>query len=170
MVLKIFDKMPESRDRLSRQDSIIASYSQRRISGSGDRNNGRGNPIAFVLEDDNEEAARTPFRWRETTMAGNPGSVGAGAIGARTIRPQNLSPVVGSGRSRGRAFGTPRIRRIARLAGPENLSPVVGSGHGRGGGGPLPIWYPRRPLNDITAVVRVNCFTFLEIHCHSDLI
>ncbi|XP_057768864.1 protein POLYCHOME-like [Salvia miltiorrhiza] len=149
--------MPESRDRLSRQDSIIASYSRRRVSRAGDWNNGRGNPIAFVLEDDNEEGqnAGTPFRWRDTTMAGNPGSAGVaagGAFGTPRIRPRNLSPVVGSGRSRGGAFGTPRIRRIARLAGSENLSPVVGSG--RGGGGALPAWYPRRPLNDITAVVR----------------
>ncbi|KAH6772109.1 hypothetical protein C2S51_010513 [Perilla frutescens var. frutescens] len=155
--------MPESRDRLSREDSIIASYSQRRISRTGNRNIGSGISIPFVLEDDNEEgqaATRTPFRWRNTTMAGNPGSIG-GAVAAPRIRPftghGNLSPVVGSGRSRGAAFGTPRLRRIAPLMGPENLSPVVGSGRGGGrgrGGGVLPTWYPRRPLNDITAVVR----------------
>ncbi|KAH6833501.1 uv-b-insensitive 4 [Perilla frutescens var. hirtella] len=93
-------------------------------------------------------------------MAGNPGLIG-GAVATPRIRPLtghgNLSPVVGSGRSRGAAFGTPKLRRIAPLIGPENLSHVVGSGRGgvRGrGGGVLPTWYPRRPLNDITAVVR----------------
>ncbi|XP_041997507.1 protein POLYCHOME-like isoform X2 [Salvia splendens] len=130
--------MPESRNRLSTRDSIIASYSQRRVSRTGDRSS-----ISLVLEDDIEEGlnARTPFRWRDTTLVGNPGSTG-GPLGTPGIRPQ----------SRGGSFGTPKIR----LEGKENLSPVVGSGRGsRGtGGSPLPAWYPRRPLNDITAVVR----------------
>ena len=144
--------MAVSRDRLSREDSIIASYSQRRVS----RNIGRGNPIPFVLVDDSEEGvdSRTPFRWRDTTMAGNAGSL--------RFRPQNLSHLVGSGRSRVGGFGTPSVRRFGRLAGPENL----GSGRGRGLGGALPAWYPRRPLNDITAVVRVKCSILLEIYFH----
>ncbi|KAL1554612.1 uv-b-insensitive 4 [Salvia divinorum] len=145
--------MPLSRDRLSTQDSIIASYSQRRVSRTGDRSTS----ISFVLEDDNEEGqnARTPFRWRDTTLVGDSGSAGA-PLGTPGIRPQILSPLVGSGHSRGGSFGTPKIRRIARPEGQENLSPVVGSGHGRRGtgGSPLPAWYPRRPLNDIAAVVR----------------
>ncbi|XP_042002126.1 protein POLYCHOME-like [Salvia splendens] len=127
--------MPESRNRLSTEDSAIASYNQRRVSRTGDRSS-----ISFVLEDDNEEGlnARTPFQWRDTTLVGNPGSAG-GPLGTPGIRPQ----------SRGGSFGTPKIR----LEGKENLSPVVGSGRGTGGS-PLPAWYPRRPLNDITAVVR----------------
>lgn len=134
--------MPESRDRLSRQeDAIIASYSQRRITRTGDGNIGSGISIAFVQEDDSEEgqAARTPFRWRDTAMTGSPGSIGVAAGGA---------------------IGTPRIRQISPLAGPVNLSPAVGSGRGRGRGrgGVLPTWYPRRPLNDITAVVRVMLY------------
>ncbi|KAL1569350.1 uv-b-insensitive 4 [Salvia divinorum] len=149
--------MAVSRDRLSRQDTIVASYSQRRVSRIGDMNIGRENPIPFILVDDNEEGlnARTPFRWRDTTMAGNAGSVGVaagGASGAPRFRPQNLSHLAGSGRNRVGGFGTPRIRRVARLAGPENMSLAVGSGLGRGG--VLPAWYPRRPLNDITAVVK----------------
>ncbi|KAG6399514.1 hypothetical protein SASPL_140995 [Salvia splendens] len=117
--------MAVSRDRLSREDSIIASYSQRRVS----RNIGRGNPIPFVLVDDNEEGmnARTPFRWRDTTMAGNAGSP--------RFTPQNLSYLVGSGRSRVGGFGTTSIRRFGRLAGPENL------GSSRGRGGALPAWH-----------------------------
>lgn len=149
--------MPESRDRLSRQDNIIGSYSQRRISRAGASISGRGSSIAFVLEDDNEEeqASRTPFRWRDTTMAGEQGLI------TPRIRPaRNSSPVVGNGRSYGGASG-----RIAPLRGPENFSPVVGSGrghsHGGRGGGVLPTWYPRRPLNDITALERVIPF-FLE--------
>ncbi|KAL7097991.1 hypothetical protein ACP275_10G177500 [Erythranthe tilingii] len=39
------------------------------------------------------------------------------------------------------------------ITGQENLSPMVGSGRG-GGGSILPPWYPRKPLQDITAVVR----------------
>ncbi|KAH6762780.1 UV-B-insensitive 4-like protein [Perilla frutescens var. hirtella] len=155
--------MHESRDQLSRKDNIVASYSQRQISRSGNRNIGSGISIAFVLEDDNEErhvATITPFRWRDKTIAGNPGLIG-GVVATPRIRPltghSNLSPVVESGCSRGAAFGTPRLRHIAPLMGPENLSPVVGSGRGGGcghGGGVLPTWYPRRRLNDITAVVR----------------
>lgn len=136
--------MPEARDRSSRQDDFIAAYSQRRISRTGHRNIGRGSSITFVLEEDeNEEGqtSRTPFRWGDTAMVGTPGSTGVAARGA---------------------IGTPRIRRIAVITGPENLSPVVGSGRGRGS--TLPTWYPRRPLNDITAVVRViNVLIFWKL-------
>ncbi|KAI3446442.1 hypothetical protein Pfo_003107 [Paulownia fortunei] len=125
--------MPVARDRLSRQDDVIAAYSRRRISSNGDRNNGkRGSSIIFVLEDENEEgqAAGTPIRWRDAALVGIPGPVGVAAGGA---------------------LGTPRV---ASMIGRENLSPVVGSGRGLGRGSALPTWYPRRPLNDITAVVR----------------
>ncbi|KAG8367930.1 hypothetical protein BUALT_Bualt16G0123900 [Buddleja alternifolia] len=126
--------MPESRDRLSRQDDIVAAYSSRRISNAGNRNMERGSPVIFILQDENEDgqSVGTPFRWRGAAMAGTPGPMG-----------------VAAGRG---LFGTPRIGRIAPIIGRENLSPVVGSG--RGWRSPLPIWYPRRPLNDITSVVR----------------
>ncbi|KAL0337993.1 UNVERIFIED_CONTAM: protein POLYCHOME [Sesamum calycinum] len=130
--------MPEARDRLSRQDDIVAAYSRRRISSTGNRNTGRGSSIMFVLDDESEDGqvAGTPFRWRGAAMVGTPGPTG-----------------VTAGRG---AIGTPRTGRAARIIGRENLSPLVGSGRGRGSGrgSALPTWYPRRPLNEITAVVR----------------
>ncbi|KAK4414951.1 protein POLYCHOME [Sesamum alatum] len=65
--------------------------------------------------------------------------------------PGPMGVTVGRG-----AIGTPRTGRTARIIGRENLSPLVGSGRGRGSGrgSALPTWYPRRPLNEITAVVR----------------
>ncbi|KAL3637282.1 negative regulation of ubiquitin-protein transferase [Castilleja foliolosa] len=141
--------MPEARDRLSRQDDVLSTYSTRlRSFASGRGNVGRVNPVAFILEDDVDEgqAAGTPFRWRGTAMTVTPGPMG-----------------VASGRG---SFGTPRFGRVlnsgqsSTLAiGRENLSPSVGSarrrGNGRGRGSTvLPSWYPRKPLQDITAVVR----------------
>lgn len=90
----------------------------------------RGGSIPFILEDGYEEGQGiSPFRWRGTPMVGSPGSA------AR----------------RGGALGSPRIRRFSPIRGPENFSPVAGRL-----GSTLPTWYPRRPLNDITAVMRVN--------------
>ncbi|KAL8459860.1 hypothetical protein ACS0TY_030919 [Phlomoides rotata] len=91
---------------------------------------GRGGSIPFVL-DDGDEAGQgiTSFRWRDAPMVGSTGlAAGRGAL------------------------ESPRIRRFSPIIGPENLSPVAGRGRGRGS--PLPTWYPRRPLNDITAVMR----------------
>ncbi|CAA0812716.1 Protein POLYCHOME [Striga hermonthica] len=120
--------MPEARDRLSRR------YLSR-------GNAVRVNSIAFVLEDEGDErhAAGTPFRWRGTAMAGTPG--------------------VAFGRD---SVGNPRGGRVwylgrssARKTGLKNLSTSVGRGRGRAlGSTVLPHWYPRRPLRDITAVVR----------------
>ncbi|KAL3632437.1 negative regulation of ubiquitin-protein transferase [Castilleja foliolosa] len=142
-------RMPEARDRLSRQDDVLAIYSNRlRNFASGRGNIGRVNLIAFILEDDIDEgqATGTPFRWRGTAMVGTPG----------LMRVQ-----FGRG-----SFGTPRIGRVpnsgrysALAIGRENLSPSAGSARGRSGGRGrgrtvLPSWYPRKPLKDITAVVR----------------
>ncbi|KAK6149194.1 hypothetical protein DH2020_016719 [Rehmannia glutinosa] len=142
--------MPEARDRLSRQEDALATYSNRRRIFSGGRGNvGRVNPVAFVLEDDADDgqATGTPFRWRSTAMVGTPGPMG-----------------VASGRG---SIGTPRIGRAANFGRPspltigrENLSPVVvGNSRGRVGGrgrgsSILPAWYPRKPLRDITAIAR----------------
>ncbi|EYU20714.1 hypothetical protein ABFS82_11G005900 [Erythranthe guttata] len=128
--------MPEARDRLSRQDDVVAAFSRRRISSPRDTNIGRGNSVVFVLEDESEDGltAGTPFRWRDRAMVGTPGRMGL---------------VTGRG-----AIGTPRIGRTPLTIGRENLSPVAGSGRGRVRGSALPTWYPRRPLNDITPVMR----------------
>ncbi|KAL6540465.1 negative regulation of ubiquitin-protein transferase activity [Orobanche minor] len=129
--------MPEARDRLSRQDDVVASYSRRRVSTNGGRSTGGVGSIIFVLEDGNE-GGRTPgipFRWGGAAMVGTPGRNGLPMTDGDIRTP-------GTG------------RRAAPIVGRENLSPAVRSGRRRGRGGGLPNWYPRRPLNDITAVVR----------------
>ncbi|KAL3841221.1 hypothetical protein ACJIZ3_025812 [Penstemon smallii] len=125
--------MPEGRDRLFRNDDVLATYSNRRRISS-DRNVGRVDSIIFVLEDESDEgqATGTPFRWRTTPMVGTHGPIGRGTIGSSR-------------------FGR-NLRSPAPITGKENLSR---SGRGRGRGGSiLPSWYPRRPLQDITAVMR----------------
>ncbi|XP_057783580.1 protein POLYCHOME-like [Salvia miltiorrhiza] len=135
--------MPEARDRLPREDDVMASYSnRRRIIGGGNRNSD-----VFILEEEAEDQATgTPFRWRGASMVGTPASMGVA-------------------RRRG-GFGSPRFgrspnfgRSSSLVMGRENMSPVVGRGRGRGGlrgrgSILLPAWYPRKPLRDITAVVR----------------
>lgn len=143
--------MPEARERLSSKEGILATYSNRgRILGTGSRNVGRGNSVIFILEKEADEvqATGTPLRWRGIAMVATPGPMG-----------------LASGRG---SIGTPRMghaanfrRSSARIIGRENLSPIVGSGRGRGvgkgrGNSGLPYWYPRKPLQDITAVMRVK--------------
>ncbi|KAE8689996.1 ras-related protein RABA4d-like [Hibiscus syriacus] len=67
---------------------------------------------------------------------------------------------IGGGRRRNSSFGTPGsgIRQGGSLyqslaMGREN-TPLTGRARGRGTGSVLPSWYPRAPLNDITAVLR----------------
>ncbi|XVE75678.1 hypothetical protein DITRI_Ditri12bG0112100 [Diplodiscus trichospermus] len=70
----------------------------------------------------------------------------------------------GVGLRRGVGFGTPRsnLRRGRNLyrtpaRGRENTpmtATAMGSGRGRASGSVVPSWYPRTPLQDITAVVR----------------
>ncbi|XP_075475545.1 protein POLYCHOME-like [Primulina tabacum] len=143
--------MPEARDRLSREDDVVANYSRRRNSNTGNRSSGRGDSLIFVRQDDADEGQRaeTPFRWRDMAMTGTTAEASGG----------------GGGRGRG-IVGSPRIgrggyflRSPASVFGRENLSPMIGSGRGRGGyrvrgSSVLPAWYPRRPLRDITAVAR----------------
>lgn len=136
--------MPEARDRLSRQDDDMSSHiSRSRFIGGGNRNS-----EVMVMEDEVEDqASGTPFRWRNAPMVGTPVPMGVS-------RPRG-------------GFGSPRIgrspnlgRSSALVTGRENMSPVVGSARGRGGlrgrgSLILPAWYPRKPLRDITSVVRV---------------
>ncbi|KZV36384.1 hypothetical protein F511_03825 [Dorcoceras hygrometricum] len=146
--------MPEARDRLSREDDVVATYSRRRNSNISNRiSSGRGDSLLFVLQEDAEEGQRaeTPFRWRGTAMTGTMAEASGGGGGG------------GGGRGRG-TVGSPRIgrggyflRSPASVFGRENLSPMIGSGRGRyrgRGRAVLPSWYPRKPLRDITAVAR----------------
>ncbi|XP_073157915.1 protein POLYCHOME-like [Henckelia pumila] len=143
--------MPEARDRLSREDDVVATYSRRRNSNTSNRSSARAESLIFVIQDDadEEQRAETPFRWRGTGMTGTMAEASGGGVG----------------RGRG-SFGSPRIgrggyflRSPASVFGRENLSPMIGNGRGRGGyrgrgSSVLPAWYPRRPLRDITAVAR----------------
>ncbi|KAH6758014.1 hypothetical protein C2S52_023095 [Perilla frutescens var. hirtella] len=130
--------MPEARDRMSRQDDVMTTYRNRRRI---DRNS-----ELVILEEAEDQANRTPFRWRGASMVGTPLRMGVarrrGGIGAPRI---GRSPASG--------------RPSSPIMGRENTSPVVGSGRGRAGvrgrgSVILPAWYPRKPLRDITAVVR----------------
>jgi len=80
-----------------------------------------------------------------------PGLRWAGLSGDPTRRISS-SPSSRARRSSRRTFG----------GGPENRTPGrttrSGRGRGRGRGRVLPHWYPRTPLRDITAIVRVIVF------------
>lgn len=143
-VLGELARMPEGRDRLTRQEDVMATYRNRRqITGRGNRNSD-----VFILEEEAEDQATvTPFRWRGASMVGTPASMGVarrrGALGSPRI------------------WRSPNFGRSSSLAiGRENMSPVAGRGSGRDGLRGrgrviLPAWYPRKPLRDITAVVKV---------------
>lgn len=139
------DTMPESRDRLSRPDDVRAAFARRRQSIGG---------ISILLDEEQEVGGTgtTPFRWGATAMTGTRGLTGAAATR-------------GGGVGRG-ILGTPRSNNRNRLGRNPRRSSVVGRenmgsgsfrrGRGRSTNSVLPSWYPRTPLRDITAVVRVN--------------
>ncbi|KAF7146620.1 hypothetical protein RHSIM_Rhsim04G0098700 [Rhododendron simsii] len=140
--------MPESRDRLSRPDDVRAAFAGRRQSIGG---------ISILLDEEQrvDGTGTTPFRWGATAMTGTHGPTGAAATRGG-----------GSGVRRG-ILGTPRSNNRNRLGRNLHRSPVVGRENmgsrafrrGRGRSmmnSVLPSWYPRTPLRDITAVVRVN--------------
>ncbi|XP_050230530.1 protein POLYCHOME [Mercurialis annua] len=116
--------MPEARDRLSRAVDFATVFAQRR------------SDILRVYDD------------QEADLFGSPR-----AVLNRRNSVTRLSP--GTGRVAGRGvLGTPRTPSTGR--GLENSA--FRRGNGRGGGrvsnSVLPSWYPRRPLRDITAIVR----------------
>ena len=136
--------MAEARDRLSRPGDIAEVFIRRqRTIGS----------VGILSDESPEVGTRTPFRWGATAMTGTRGAMGVGAIrGGASI-----------GRS---SFGTPRGVGIGRSRnlhrspafGRENTPAEIsrrGRGRARGSNSVLPSWYPRTPLQDITAVVRV---------------
>lgn len=136
--------MPEARDRLSRQEDVMSTYSNRRqIAGRGS-----GNSDVFILEEEAvDQGPVTPFRWRGASLVGTPASIGVARRRGSLGSPRN--------------WRSPNFGRSSSLAmGRENMSPVMGRGSGRGGlrgrgSVILPAWYPRKPLRDITAVVKV---------------
>lgn len=134
--------MPESRDRLPRPADVTATFARRRQSIGG---------MSILLDDEQEAVGgtgSTPFRWGATAMTGPTGAArGGGGVGRGIM-------------------GTPRSNSRNRIGRTFRRSPVVGRenmgsgsfrrGRGRSTNSVLPSWYPRTPLRDITAVVRVN--------------
>ena len=139
--------MPESRDRLSRPADITTIFSRRRQSIDG---------IAILL-DEPEVVTRTPIRWGSTGMTGTRGPTGLTATRGSLRRPRARNW------RRRNMYRTPAASR-------DN---VPGSGRNGGGGSAssvLPSWYPRTPLRDITAVVRVMILLLLLINHRLHLI
>ncbi|XP_027176811.1 protein POLYCHOME-like [Coffea eugenioides] len=151
--------MPEARDRISRAEDLAAIYTRRRqsiISGGSGNGNLSSGGISVLADEAMDVGPTTPFRWGAMAMTGTRGGGMGVADGS-----------VGGGFERG-SLGTPRIWRgrhlqmsPVRVIGRQNMSPTVrGSrgrvrGRGRGrGGSVLPNWYPRTPLQDVTAIVR----------------
>ncbi|KAK1370505.1 Uv-b-insensitive 4 [Heracleum sosnowskyi] len=125
--------MPEARDRLSRRqdDPSILFLRQRSQFGS-----------LQILPD---VPAVNTFRWGATPLNG----ATTGVAG---------SPGRGGGVGRG-TFGTPRLGngRGRVSSGRENTPARSARRTPRGGGGNrsiLPSWYPRKPLQDITPIVK----------------
>ena len=123
--------MPESRDRLVRPVDHAAIFARRRTPGTG------------ILIDDPEVGP---------SLFGSPAPV------RQVATPATRGRFIGG---RG-GFGTPRHVRIRNLyrtpaSGQENNPRTAqrSSGRGRPRSSVLPSWYPRTPLRDITAVVRV---------------
>ncbi|GAA0178626.1 hypothetical protein LIER_29864 [Lithospermum erythrorhizon] len=126
--------MAEARDRRVRAEDIAEVYIRRRRSLVSNPDS-VDQILAFVDQLDESTPPRTALRWRTTPMVGT---------SSRVIRRFNA---FGSPRNiRGRSF------RGVQASGRENVVP--GGSRGRARGGTLPTWYPRRPLQDITSIVR----------------
>lgn len=131
--------MAEGRDRLTRHEDPIDIYSRRR------RSFARGG-IGIFEDESPESSSRAPAETGRMTAA----SIGYGGIGR-----------IGFGSPRTRR-GRQSLRTPTRVIGRQNISPA-GQGRSRGRHSVLPAWYPRTPLRDITAIVRVITFSTIYI-------
>ena len=123
--------MPESRDRLVRPVDYAAIFARRRAPSTGIL-------IGDPEVDRNLFGSPAPVRQVATPATRGRFIGGRGGFGTpRNVRGRNL-------------YGTP-------ATGQENNPRTAqwSSGRGRTTGSVLPSWYPRTPLQDITAVVRV---------------
>lgn len=131
--------MSESRDRLERQVDLAEAFARRRSEGILDEQEMSPNLIGTTIA---HATTTTTAQQRPT----NPGPGGGGAILRRSLG----SPISGGiGRNR-YLYRSPVLSRENSAAGSSRRS------RSRGRNSVLPIWYPRTPLRDITAVVRVN--------------
>lgn len=126
--------MAESRDRLSRAVDIAAIFAARRQSRS------------LGIYQDRPEFDMALFGSPRTNAAIRNQTVGVGTItGQRRV-----------------SLGTPRGRGGRTIMDRENMPPPGSARRGRGreSNSVLPSWYPRTPLRDITAIVRVMIVFF----------
>ncbi|KAF8403862.1 hypothetical protein HHK36_011968 [Tetracentron sinense] len=123
--------MPEPRDRLSRPSSTASILGPRRsVVGLG------------ILVDEPDRGS--PFQWGTTSMTA---SRGVSLRGFGMGRAGYSNPRLRNGRRR-IVYGSPSV-------GQENYTAATGPrGRGSTARSPLPSWYPRTPLRDITAIVR----------------
>ncbi|KAB2608152.1 protein POLYCHOME-like [Pyrus ussuriensis x Pyrus communis] len=126
--------MPEARDRLSRPVDLAAAYAQRLA----------GNRRVYIDPPEQTILALSPPVRRPTVLGiGATGIVGGGGLPRSSLR----TPITVPGRG----------RIPFRLSTVDRENTPSGSSHRRGGrasNSVLPYWYPRSPLQDITAVVR----------------
>ncbi|KAK8514676.1 hypothetical protein V6N13_103169 [Hibiscus sabdariffa] len=122
--------MAEARDRLVRNVDLAEVFARRRVG-----------PLGTLSDEAMELLGGSPVTRRPVGVAG-----------------ATVSTARGGGFRRGSGFGSPRFSvRRGRTARVNALTPSpLGRGRGGATGSPLPSWYPRTPLRDITAVVRVS--------------
>lgn len=124
--------MPESRDRLVRPVDIATVFAQRRSGTLG------------IFRDEPEQSSNqlaSPVTLVANATAVRRQSIGRGRGGG--------TPRSAFGRGRRNVYGSTWATRAS--TGRENTP----TGSARRGSSVLPAWYPRTPLRDITAVVRV---------------
>lgn len=139
--------MPESRDRLSRAEDIPIVFTSRRSAVGG---------IAILVDESNVDRNLfgSPFRWGNTALT-------ASNVPAATRGRFGTPRRGGNGRSRN-LYGTPRATRENSAMGTGRR----GRGRGRRVNTPLPHWYPRAPLRDVTTIVRVKIRSlFIYLFC-----
>lgn len=134
--------MSEARDRLSRPEDVTSMFVRRRQSI---RSMG-------ILSDEPEVGLETPFRWGTMAMTGPHQQVGVAAAATRGGSFGTPRNAMGRGRT---WFRSPAIGLLNTPIGSSQRGRGRGRGRGRSTNSVLPSWYPRTPLRDITAVVRV---------------
>lgn len=133
--------MPEARDRLARPVDIAAIFARMRSGALG---------ILADEADTSLETLGSPLR-QQTTVT------------PIARRPTGFGATRGGGHGGGGSFGTPRSgnRRVRNLHGSPSAARenapmgTARRGRTRTTTSVLPSWYPRTPLRDITAIVRV---------------
>ena len=133
--------MAEPRDRLSRAVDVAAIFARRRSGVHGILVDESGTGLDLFGSPIRQQSTVTTSARRLTDFGARRGG-GYVSGSFRTPRTGNL---------RGRNL------HGSSSAGRENVPPLGSGwrGRGRATNSPLPSWYPRTPLRDITAIIRV---------------